>query len=262
MKSPAKQDWIRIASEFEGRWNFLNCVGAVDGKHVMIKSPAKSGSMFFNYKGHFSIVLLAVVDANYRFIVIDVGGYGKQSDGGTFATSQFGIRLTDGRLDLPNDKAPPECPNLLPYVFVADEAFPLMRNIMRPYHGKKIGVRERVYNYRLSRARRVVENAFGILAARFRVFHRTMDQRPDTVDRIVKATCVLHNMLQKDNVTPAPDLQEDVDDDSLAAGLLPLQPTRGYRASHEAFNIRNNFRDYFSSPSGSVPWQTNIQTDS
>jgi len=147
----------------------------------------------------------------------------KQSDGGTFTTSQFGFRLTDGRLDLPDDKAPPECPNLLPYVFVADEAFPLMRNIMRPYPGKKIGARERVYNYRLSRARRVVENAFGILAARFRVFHRTLDQRPDTVDRIVKATCVLHNMLQKDNViSPAlfPDLQEDVDDDSLAAGLL------------------------------------------
>ena len=46
MPSPAKQDWLQIASEFETTWNFPNCVGALDGKHVVIKSPANSGSIY------------------------------------------------------------------------------------------------------------------------------------------------------------------------------------------------------------------------
>ena len=145
----------------------LCSVGAVDGKHVVIKSPAKSGSMYFNYKGTFSVVVLAVIDANYSFVIIDVGGYGKQSDGGTLATSEFGVRLNRGKLALPEAKSPSGFPTALPHVFVADEAFPLLKNMMRPYPGKKVGPAERIYNYRLSRARRIVENAFGILAARF-----------------------------------------------------------------------------------------------
>ena len=132
------------------------------------------------------------MDANYSFTVIDVGGYGKQSDRGTLAASEFGFRLNYGKLDLPAAKVPVGCTTGLPHVFVADEAFPLTTNLMRPYPGKQLAPCKQRFNYRLSRARRVVENAFGILASRFRVYHRTMDQRPDTVDKIIKATCVLH----------------------------------------------------------------------
>lgn len=264
MPCPTKEDWVRIANDFEMKWNFPNCVGAVDGKHVVIKSPAKSGSMYFNYKGTFSVVLLAVVDANYSFVIIDVGGYGKQSDGGTLATSEFGVRLNRGKLALPEAKSPSGFPTALPHVFVADEAFPLMKNMMRPYPGKKVGPAERIYNYRLSRARRIVENAFGILAARFRVFHRTLDQRPQTADKIIQATCVLHNMLQRRKTSSCiandnEDLEEETNcvDDSLCA-LQPLQPLRGNQATHEAFNVRDQFRDYFLSPHGQLPWQSNL----
>jgi hypothetical protein len=75
MPSRAKQDWLLIASEFETNLEFSKCVGAVDGKHVGIKSPANSGFIFFNYKGIFSIVLLAVVDANYSLVVIETVGW-------------------------------------------------------------------------------------------------------------------------------------------------------------------------------------------
>ena len=68
LKPPTEDDWKQIEHHFETRWNFPNCVGAIDGKHVMMKAPPNSNSLFFNYKNYFSIVLMALVDADYRFI--------------------------------------------------------------------------------------------------------------------------------------------------------------------------------------------------
>ena len=75
MPKPTATDWQRIEEGFRKRWHFPNCVGTLDGKHVSIRSPPKSGSLFFNYKGYFSLVLLALVDASYRFIFVDIGEY-------------------------------------------------------------------------------------------------------------------------------------------------------------------------------------------
>ena len=83
----------------------------------------------------------------------------------------------------------------LPYCFVADEAFPLLTNLMRPFPGRNSNQAQEAYNYRLSRARRVVENAFGILANRWRVFHTKIGTSPGIAIKIVKACCVIHNMI-------------------------------------------------------------------
>lgn len=69
-------DWQIVARGFFQKWNFPNCLGAIDGKEIRIKKPPRSGSMFFNYKKFFSFKLLAACDANYRFTWIDVGDYG------------------------------------------------------------------------------------------------------------------------------------------------------------------------------------------
>jgi hypothetical protein len=74
---------------FNTRWDFPNCAGAMDGQHINIKCPSLSGSQFYNYKGNFSTILLAIVDSNYCFIYTDVGNYGRASDGGVFAKSAF-----------------------------------------------------------------------------------------------------------------------------------------------------------------------------
>ncbi|KAG8173304.1 hypothetical protein JTE90_016299 [Oedothorax gibbosus] len=149
------------------------------------------------YKGapHFSIVLLAVVDANYQFVVADVGSKGRFSDGGIFATSALGHHFRNRTLGIPEDRSICEGGSPMPHMFVADEAFPLQRHLMHPFPGTQLDDIKRIFNYRLSRARRIVENAFGILSARFRVYRRPFECKLETVDKVVKATVMLHNYL-------------------------------------------------------------------
>ncbi|KAM9504537.1 uncharacterized protein ACWYII_047371 isoform 1-T1 [Salvelinus alpinus] len=122
------------------RWNFPNCLGSIDGKHVVIQAPPCSGSQFYNYNGTYSVVLLAVVDAIYCFRVVDVGAYSKGSDGGTLRDSAFGQALQDGTLEIPPPASLPGAEGLgpVPHVFVGDEAFPLRPNLMRPYAGRQL----------------------------------------------------------------------------------------------------------------------------
>lgn len=99
---PTKDKWKQISIEFEKLWQLPCCVGAMDGKHCAIVAPSNSGSAFCNYKKYFSIILFAVCDANYVFTYVDVGSYGSQSDGGVLRESEFGTRLQNGELNLPD----------------------------------------------------------------------------------------------------------------------------------------------------------------
>ena len=89
MPVPSEDKWKSIADEFYKRWNFSNCIGAIDGKHVMIQCPFNSGSLFYNYKSYFSVVLLAVASADYRFVMVDVGAYGSSNDSGVLNHTFF-----------------------------------------------------------------------------------------------------------------------------------------------------------------------------
>jgi len=79
MPEPTQEHWLKIAETFLSVTNFPNCIGAIDGKHIRIVKPAHSGSLYYNYKHFFSTVLLAICDANYCFIAVDIGDYGKNS---------------------------------------------------------------------------------------------------------------------------------------------------------------------------------------
>ena len=182
------EDWKVIEQKFSTKWNFPNCVGALDGKHIVITASWNSGSLYFNYKGTFSLVLMALVDADYRFIFVDIGDYGSNADGSVFKNCLFGQALINGQLNIPPPKPLPHFPEggPLPLVIVADEAFPLRVDLMRPYpRGRTANTLpkdQQVFNYRLSHARRIVENAFGILAQRWRVYNRRIHLKPENAD--------------------------------------------------------------------------------
>ena len=89
MPVPSEDKWKSIADEFYKRQNFPNCIGAIDGKHVMIQCPFNSGSLFYNYKSYFTIVLLAVASADYRFVMVDVGAYRSSNDSGVLNHTTF-----------------------------------------------------------------------------------------------------------------------------------------------------------------------------
>jgi len=87
---PMTEDmWKDTAAKFEQRANFPHCLGAIDGKHICIIKPSVTGSQHFNYKHYFSVVLLAIVDSNYKFVYVDIGSFGKDTDSSIFKNSTF-----------------------------------------------------------------------------------------------------------------------------------------------------------------------------
>lgn len=94
-----------MAKQFEDTWNFPHCLGALDGKHVVLQAPINTGSEFFNYKSTFSVVLFALVDANYNFLYVDAGGQGRISDGGIFKNCSLYKKLERNDLNLPEPEA-------------------------------------------------------------------------------------------------------------------------------------------------------------
>ncbi|CAN7944090.1 unnamed protein product [Ixodes hexagonus] len=272
MKPPNEEEWKQIAAGFWQRWQFPNCLGAVDGKHVVIKCPSKAGSLYFNYKGTHSIVLMAVVDSQYLFRLIDVGAPGRLSDGGIFKDSPIGQRLHEGELNLPSAAALPGSVRVCPHVLVGDEAFQLRPDFMRPLPGTRTKPEEVIFNYRLSRARRCAENAFGILTSRWRIYERRINSQPENVDNMVKATCVLHNFLCITTNAAAhycPPGYGDCQDmfgnvhkgtwrkDAGGAAMFRLQGAKARKSADGATAVRAKFIGFFAGE-GQVPWQWDL----
>lgn len=154
----------------------------------------------------------------------------------------------------------------MPFVYVGDDAFALKENMLKPYSKSNLSTTERIFNYRLSRARRIVENAFGILASKFRIFRKAIIAEVQIVENIVGACVCLHNWLimqQEDYLSPGL-VDTEQEDGSIVPGEWRNDSntcfgnfnTGTYNATEKAKNIRNAFADYFVNE-GSVPWQLN-----
>ncbi|KAK5648046.1 hypothetical protein RI129_002938 [Pyrocoelia pectoralis] len=230
LRVPSEQIWKEYADTFQTKWNFPHCIGAVDGKHVVIEAPPRSGSVYYNYKNSHSIIcLFAIGDADLCFVLVDIGAPGRQSDSGIFRSNGNIMQELN-----------------LPYVLVGDEAFALSHFLMRPYPRRSnLDRRKKIFNY----------SAFGILSGRWRIYRRPINASIDTTIKIVQATVCLHNFLMKDktNVDRARYSIEDcLGEESL--GLVDSGRTGSNTYSTRASMIRETFATYFEGP-GAVPWQ-------
>ena len=182
------EGWLVVSKHFQEKWDLPHVIGALDGKHIRIRCPNKTGSLYHNYKAFFSMVLSAVCDANYCFLMYDLGQYGSNNDSGVLK-SKMGKQLAQENLNLPCASTLEDCAyDPLPYFLVGDEIFTLKTYLMRPYPGSQLNEEKSVYNYRHSRCRRVIENAFGILVARWRIFDTPIQAKVENVETIVMAT--------------------------------------------------------------------------
>lgn len=200
IKAPSTPDgWKEVANRYETKWDFPHAVGALDGKHIRMRKPRGGGSWYYNYKGFHSIILLALADADYKFLWVDVGAEGRAGDAGVYNESELKQAITSNTIGFPDPGPLPRdtMRTPVPYVIVADDAFAISKNLIKPYRftRRQTTWEEDVFNYRLSRARRIIENVFGILTHRFRCLLTTLQQEPVVVKDIVIASCTLHNFL-------------------------------------------------------------------
>lgn len=141
--------------------------------------------------------MLAICDANYCFTYIDVGAYGKFSDSTVLKSGPFMKKLEENTLNIPSGKSLPGTnKTIMPYIIVGDEAFPLTKQLKRPYARKNLNYKKKIFNYRLTRARRYIECLFGILSTKWRIFHRPLNVKVGFAVTIVKACCILHNLVR------------------------------------------------------------------
>ena len=159
-----------------------------------------------------------------------------------FSKSEFGQMYLQNKLDVPGLKPLQNAHEMgnMPHVIMADEAFPLKPNIMQPYPRARNGIRlsheKQIYNYRLSHASRLVENAFGILTQCWCCFNRRLQLKTETVVKIVQATCVLHNYLREPTDATITATYARLNPDRLDylgpdGSIIYLQKLNGYRSA-------------------------------
>jgi len=130
---PSKtEDWEIVADKFHSMWQFPHCISVLDGKHIVFRPPRSEGSKYRNYKRTNSIILLALVDAEYKFIFVDIGKNSRAHDSTVFRESPLGIKLKTNTLNLPQPNTLPGFNINMPYVIIRDDAFTLHTNLMKP----------------------------------------------------------------------------------------------------------------------------------
>lgn len=200
---------------------------------------------------------MGICDAEYRLTYIDVGVNGRHSDGGVFKNCSFAKALNQNSLNIPSPQPLPGRITPVPYVLVGDDAFAMQQHLLKPYAVRNLTGTQRVYNYRMSRARRIIENVFGIMSAVFRVLRSQILLSPEKACKITKACAALHNFLLKRNRTlyaPSGTFDRLLEDGSIIEGSWRSEApghsfygleTSGSTVNQSAKLIREEFEQFF-----------------
>ncbi len=227
---------LEVIRGFETRWGFPHCFGAVDGTHIPIQAPKEFQSDYYNRKGFHSVVLQGFVDHQYKFMNVNFGFPGSVHDARVFANSQLYKLGSEGLL----------CPQVhrqirgksVPVVILGDSAYPALTWLMKPFSDNRLQTPgRRAYNYHHSRARMVVENAFGRLKGRWRILFKRNDTIIQKLPNLVIAYCVLHNLCESSGEDFDTHLINEVDQtaDACETG----------NDNDDACLVRNAFVEYF-----------------
>ncbi|RCN52301.1 transposase, IS4 family [Ancylostoma caninum] len=205
---PTATTWLESARGFKTKCGYPRAVAAIDGKHFKIFAPPRSGSSYYCYKAAYSVVLLAVVDAYYRVVLFDVGAKGRSCDAGILRTSPLRGYLEEANNQFPMAEPLMVGGETVEYHVLADGGFAQTTLMQTPFNQAEAAADpiKANFNRRFSGARRIVENVFGILATRFRIFHQVMQGLPDNITLMIRACLVLHNLLV--NTTPPDQLMQ------------------------------------------------------
>ncbi|SPP83297.1 uncharacterized protein LOC117585466 [Drosophila guanche] len=235
-------EWKQIAADFYDIWGFPNCIGAIDGKHCKTRPMASTGDT--------NMMLMVIVDAKYRFVYVNVSTDTRIGDADVWLHSDLKYSLDDNSIHVPPPAALPHSYRISPYTLVSDESFPLTEYNMKPYIGKNLTESQQHFNYMLSRSRCVVENAFVMLANRFRVIFSPIKRVPMTFSKIVLTCFCLHNFLREESIRtninldiiPNEELQRIVEENFIEQVL----DHRTVKSTGHGPQAREGLREYFS----------------
>lgn len=195
IRFPTQNELAEHLRQFTAVTGFPQGVGALDGCHIEVCPAEEHAADYINYKGWYSTILLAIADHRYRFLYTNVGSPGRSHDASVFDSSSL-PRILASPLFQGEEKVV-EGVTVKP-VLLADKAFALQVHIMKPFpNAGPPDSPTAVFNYHLCRARRIVENAFGRLKARFRILLKGLECDMMNVNTVIRACCVLHNICEE-----------------------------------------------------------------
>ena len=192
---PSDDGLKAVVDGFRHKWGFPQCAGVVDGTHIPILSPKEYPADYYNRKGWHSILMQGTVNHLGLFVDVYIGWPGRVHDARVFANSTLYSKGQNGEL-LPNWTEFIGGKDV-PLVILGDPAYPLLSWMMKAFPDNgRLSCQQKTFNYRLSRARVVVEHAYGRLKGRWRCLLKRLDINVGDVPELVAACSTLHNMCE------------------------------------------------------------------